>query len=76
MIPPRLICRQGIIAPPAHRPFMSKEGLIGFEAAVDFVRDRVESMDNLSDVRGFLEKLGDAVTARKVQSIELEFLDL
>lgn len=59
---------------------MTKEELLGFSAAVDFVRDRVGRMDlcdhDRADVEGFMEKLANAVTKRKVQRIELEFLDL
>ncbi len=58
----------------------TRETLIGFESAVDFVIDRVGSMDLCDDDRtsvgGFLEKLADEVTKRKVQQIELVFLNL
>ncbi len=59
---------------------MTKEELNGFEAAVDFVIDRVGRMELCEDdkdhVEGFLGKLAAEVTKYKVQRIELQFLKL
>lgn len=54
---------------------MTKEELLGFESAVDFVLDRVGKIDDVAEVRELLEKLANRVTSEKVQRIE-EFLAL
>jgi len=59
---------------------MSKDGMIGFEAAIDFVSDRVEKMGLCQDCRKEVEKLLSALAVetrrRKVERIELEFPSL
>lgn len=76
-----LVMRRHTIKPSlSHLWLMTKDELLGFDAALVFVTDRVRKMDlcdhDRADVGGFLQKLADEVTKRKVQRIELEFLDL
>ena len=57
---------------------MSKDGLIGFEAAIDLVRERVAKMGLCEDCGPRVEKLlsilGAEAKRRKVERLEIELL--
>ena len=57
---------------------MSKDGLTGFEAAIDLIGDRVSKMDLCKDCRPRVEKLlsilGTETKRRKVERLETELL--